>query len=202
MKNTYELEFWDGDVLRSYLNFGELYFARKFFDAVIGDAKYKWLNTNKIRVPRLDGMTVFSLYLTEIVEYEYTKAEKDWKLPAPYPNMAVRLIKGEKSGSPDRQGIPVNAQNCPRFTPPGKKRQDSADDVQSTPARSSRKLGDSARSSAARKGIPYTKTLANICEELNLEPRQARSILRKHKIAKPYEWEDADDIVKLLKKEK
>jgi len=48
-------------------------------------------------------------------------------------------------------------------------------------------------------GQSGTITLKQLCDQHNINPSKARRILRKHHIAKPYEWDDPKDILKLLK---
>ena len=58
-----------------------------------------------------------------------------------------------------------------------------------------------------RASSPRTRTpapdgatsLAQLCVELKIDTRQARQILRKHKVPKPYAWKDTSTIAKLLK---
>jgi hypothetical protein len=42
--------------------------------------------------------------------------------------------------------------------------------------------------------------IATIAQELGMEARDARAVLRRHKVAKPYAWIDTTEIVRMLKK--
>lgn len=182
--NTHALEFWDGNVLRSYLYFGAMYSARKFLDAVIGDARVKEVNKDRIMIPRLDGMNIYCTELKQIMAYKYEPDEKKWQLPAPYDGFAIRLRGGEKVSTPR------NDDTRQYFEPTRSSR---------NPARQRASSDDAPKRDAGDKG---KHTLASIVLELNvkdLDMRRARAIMRRHKIEKPYAWDDPESIIKLLK---
>jgi hypothetical protein len=188
---TYVVEFWEASYMRVYLGFSQAWVARRFIQEVVELSPTKWKTpktlSTKLKWPNGEPILIVSDDLEEIMEVELTNEQKKWRLLAPFDGYAARIRGGERVATPR-----IDALEQMNASAPSSKRltlkRTNADTPPLTPRRKT--MGSAA-----------TISLADICEQQSWDARKARSILRRKKCPKPYEWEDAADIVKLLKKE-
>lgn len=109
------------------------------------------------------GMIVKSDTLEDIIEHEYSPQETAWALPEPYASEAHFLATGERYSA----------------KPPPK-------DFEVVPI-------PQRRSSTPRPSRDGLTTLATICADIKLDPREARAILRKSNTPKPATGWSGDD---------
>ena len=154
--------------------------AKKLIEALIGDDDYKEINDHVIKTDR--GIKIKCEFLIEVMNHKYTKEEKEWSLPVPYPRM-VQLFRGEQYNK-DTSDVPMNPDKpAPQVKPTRKEK----------PA------------PVPRKPKPDgLVTIQDICAEMKLEPSKARAHLRSSKTPKPdhgWAWpaKEADAIRKLLR---
>lgn len=142
--------------------------------------KLKWKDKDTVILP--GDLLMSSDTIEDLFEYELSKEENDFELPEPYSTHAKNILEGK----PFTTSQP-NTERAER--PKRESREPSAPREPRTPKPS-------------RDGLV---TLATICEEIGIEPRDARMILRKKFANKPdagWAWPDnvANDIRKLLSK--
>lgn len=156
-----------GDRLLQSVGFGAIYSARKFIDTVVGESEIKWRGDDAFHVEDLD-ITVKGTGLEDIMEHDLTKAEEDWELPDPYLGDATSIATGER-----RKLAPPKRMSEADAAEDHKKQRGDA------PAKAERKA------SKPRASVDGLTTLAQICEDIGMEPREARVILRKSDTKKP-----------------
>jgi hypothetical protein len=151
---THELKFEKkGGIVAVHL-FGAAYAAKHFLEAVMKKDKFKWLKRDRIELSEL-ALEIVSPELEDLIEHKFTPQERDWELPDPFPMHALHL-RGEKP--------------APKKAP--------AEDDRSDKAVPERPKGK--RPPPVRKELPKGMiALSTICEELKVEPREARAFLRK-----------------------
>ena len=151
-----------------YQNFCTLYAAHRCLYTVIGDRPYKWVDDCTIETADGELPTITASTrnnsdpedMEAIVLYKPTKAEKEWQPPVPYPSTWKAIVTGRSVITAEAV---TQAQNAPTDTTRRKPKK----------KRSVRPSGDG-----------YT-SLAEICQELDMTPADARKILRKTKTPKP-----------------
>jgi hypothetical protein len=194
--------------LISYLKFNDAFSAKKFIEEATEGYDIKWISPTELRVRdwfniRTDKLS--KLTLEDVMEYEYKKGEKDYKLNIPYSGYA-RYIHGYHWGShPDvnqharaANGLkPLSEED--RIKMGGTPRPE-----QPSGAVTERKRPEQERKPRASKDGMIQ--LADVCKELGIEPSHARAALRDAKVPKPeggWVWkskEDVPDIKKLVDK--
>lgn len=142
--------------------------------------KLKWKDKDTVILP--GNLLMSSDTIEDLFEYELSKEENDFELPEPYSTHAKNILEGK----PFTTSQP-NTESAER--PTREPREPSEPRTPRTPK-------------SSRDGLV---TLATICEEIGIEPRDARMILRKKFASKPdagWCWPDnvANDIRKLLSK--
>lgn len=147
----HELQFVRGTKILNLHLFAATYSAKKFLDAVLGKHKYTWLDHTTVEVDDLD-LTIKCPELETVFEHEYSAMEKEWHLPEPYSDYALKLA-GEKKASKTKLDKVVEA--LPKVFP--------------------KKKGAPPQREVPKGMI----TLAAICTELGIDPRVGRSYLRK-----------------------
>mgnify|MGYP000156202262 CR=1 FL=1 len=152
--------------------FGALYAVHAWLEEILDphpDIKENWLDDTTVRLEHKSGytLTIKGSDPQTAIEYEPTKAEKQWTIPYPDSRTVEKLttfwtrIKPSShmttSGSDDK---PTNS-SAPTRAPAPKRHK-------------------------SQKPAPSDSiTVAMICEELNLAPNKGRNLLRKAKITKP-----------------
>ena len=156
--------------------FAQEYSARWFIDCIVGKKKITWKDTRTI-VTEGETYKIRSPHLEELMEYEYKGKEKQWEPPEPWLSEYKRFA-----------GLIVG----PRRTA------SNSHELQSEP-----KAPRVAKPTEPRPdGLV---SIGDIAEELGLEPRDARKLLREKKIEKPahgaWAWPKnaVDGIKKLLR---
>jgi hypothetical protein len=167
--------------------FSAFYAAKKFLQASIGDDEVKWLSPTSFTLPD-SGMTVDSEHLEEIIEYEFKSAEEKWEVPQPYASYAHWLLTGEKV----------------KIKPPEHFEQPNPD---ASNKNTSARTGPRKKSEPRAARVEGMKSIAELCTEIDMDPREARGILRKSNTPKPdigWAWDDKGSkaILALLKKER
>lgn len=155
------------------------YAAKHFFDAIFGDAKLKWLDDFTVTDPDTELTCKCEPNLEEIIEHKFTKAEREWMLPTPYKEYAHFIRTGEKS-----RHVKVDATSNDDRTP-------------SNP----RSTTGGNRRAVNKEGLT---SLADLCAEIGIEPREARQTLRK-KFTKPdagwyFNEQQVEEVKKILGK--
>ena len=196
--------------------FGATYAAKCFIDTVrelsefkVLEPTEKWVGPNRLYINNwilISSDPDSEVDLEDIIEYEYTKEEKKWRLPVPYPEYAETIARHGQGTHPQLNTRTRESQGKPPLTDAEKKKVGLR--VPSEPT----------REKAARKEKPERKkkerpagiiSLADICKKLKCDPREARQALRKSKAKKPdigWAWpqkEEAQvtkDLEKALKK--
>lgn len=160
------------------------YSARKFLDILLADDELgltKDIFGNPNTIQTSSGISVRCHDIQRLIDYEYSASEAEWELPEPYLSQALRF----RSDSYHRPQPKVVSDNTDK------------------PARVPREKKEKSPR-PARDGLI---SIADIAEELKMEPREARGILRKAKIEKPdagWAWSknEVDTIKKLLQSNK
>jgi hypothetical protein len=155
--------------------FAQAYSARWFIDCVIGKKKFSWKDTRTI-VAEDESFKMRSPHLEELLEYEPKGKEKQWEPPEPMLTEYKRMA-GIVKGPHRTASNPVELQSKEPRVPrvPTEPRPD---------------------------GLV---SIADIATELNIEPRDARKLLRAKNIEKPahgaWAWPKnaVDGIKKLLR---
>lgn len=141
--------------------------------------KLKWKNKDAVILP--GDLLMSSDTIEDLFEYELSKEENDFELPEPYSTHAKNILEGKP--------LTTSQPNTERERPKREPREPSAPRAPRAPK-------------VSRDGLV---TLATLCEEIGMEPRDARMILRKKFASKPdagWAWPEteADTIRKLLSK--
>lgn len=148
------------DGMFCFHNFHATYAAKKFVDMLINGHDIRWINKQEIITSH--GTRIRGEYHTDlekVIEYEYRGQEKTFTFPEPYQTMFERFARLARAAPPPP---PTIAQ-----------------------AREQRK---EKRASAPPQARPDGLTsLAEICAELGIDPRDARQALRKSNTPKP-DW--------------
>lgn len=159
-----------------------LYAIRKIFDALVGDNEVAPSPLDPDRTVTFGDIDVRSEQLDAILNHQYSKAEEAWELPVPYPNDIEQFLRGRRMGT-------------------GVKETDKGDDEYKK-ARRGGKVPKPVKERIDRTGLI---TVQKICDDIKMEPRDARAALRKAKIEKPSggwlgdaAW--AKEITEILKK--
>lgn len=165
--------------------FAAWYSAKKFIDAITKDRKVKEINENVIKTD--DGIKLKSIHMSDILGHTYNALEKEWELPAPYPNM-IRMFRGETYKKSEITGDhDLNASQEPKVGRTSKVKEMIKDKKERTPR-------------APKDGYV---SIADICADLKCDPRIARGFLRTAKEEKPdggWSWKKGDKKVEAIKK--
>lgn len=160
-------------------SFCEAYAAKAYLDCLMPeDVKMNWISNKEISTS--NGLILKSDYLEELVEYEPTKKEQQWKLPENYVKECAAFLRGEK----------VTMSDGNNEKPQVKAKRP---DAEPKPERVKKERAPRPDGLIA---------LQDICEELKMEPKEARVILRAKKVEKPAHgrWEWPQDEVESIKK--
>lgn len=165
--------------LKSAIPFAAIHVAARFVKECIGGEKYTWRTKNMIALSE-SGFELSCDGLEDLVEYKPKKKhEREWELPEPYRSWAKEISTGLKSGREMPEPI-----------------------LSSPTVERSRQNPDKPRT---RRPPPDSGLvpLAKICDELGVEGRIARGILRKKMKKSDSGWnfkpEEVDAVKKLLK---
>lgn len=166
---------------QSYKGFYAMYAARKFLDVLFEDeglTRIKGITGEDDTVLTESGMSIrIYQHLDELLTYKYSTDEEKWELPENYVNDAIRF-----------RSMGFDAPNYAAKDPDAPK----AERVKKEPK----------EKRPSKEGLV---TIQQIAEELKMEPREARGILRKMKTLKPelgWCWAPAEsvEIKKLVEK--
>ena len=152
----------------SFFNFHSTYAAKKFLDYVIADLPFVWITTGRIEVD--DTIVIreeMAGQLENAIEHEYTPNEARWEIPEP--------MRSYYAGAIGR-ALPVESAPAP-VSPPVRER------PKPTAPR------------PAKNTTGTLVTIADIAQELSIDAREARALLRKAKVDKPgssWAWDAAD----------
>lgn len=177
------------DSRSSNSGFAALYAARRYVDFIIQDRPYRWIDDNTIIVN--DRVQVWTDAkpdgLSEILEHEFTLAERRWELPREYMRRAVTLFVPRE---PDWLDNWQEEKKQERIAAKETKRE--------RKAKVKEALKDSAAASAPTKA-PRPEglvTLPTLLADTDIDPKEARNALRKTNTPKPehgrWEWSPAD----------
>lgn len=142
--------------------FAAPYSAKKFFEAVLDGDKYKMISKTQLVMDC--GIELRCDTLEEIINHKYTKDEAAWELPMPYPRQASVFRQGPATGdekAAKQSSSKTEKTSKPKPEPKPKKER---------------------KPKPSRDGLV---SVADIAEELKMEPREARAILRKQNVEKP-----------------
>lgn len=149
-------------------NFHSAYAARHFLDVLIDGHEYRWLSSNKIAVA--NGIIIRGEgkeNVADILDYEMTAREREWIIPEPYHSYFNQF-----AGKIVRR---VRAEGDAPVARVARVKRD-------RPASTKRVAPDGFVS------------IGDIADELKIEPRICRAILRSNKIEKPeHGWQWASD---------
>ena len=156
--------------------------AKKALDYIIEDEKFKWIDRRTIVLD--SGLRVQSDELEELMELELGRREEEWDFPE-YELRKFAMIKMKKVDI-DRE----KSERAPR----------QANSGEPLPPRKEK------RERVPRSSREGLVTVQTICEELGIDPRDARQFFRKKKLEKPsagWAWEEgrANEIRKMLGEE-
>lgn len=160
--------------------FCELYACKYVTDLVLASREWEWVNTKTIECE--DGLTITSDSLEQIIEYEFKGKESKWVPPAPYFGQWHAIAAGQsisdavqrKSRTSAGDTDAPEASTASEGTSSRKKRSSASSDVPSTPKQPKQRV--------AKDGLV---TVAEIAEQLGLDPKACRIALRKSNTAKP-----------------
>lgn len=210
----YSLHFSDAEGRIYTPGFATCFGAKKAVDYVL-EQSYSWewksktlirAYTNSEEDTKEDRwLEIKSEELEEIIEYEWlNQSEAEWILPTPFDRELDRIrgIKFDSRVSEESQ------RDTKRVGTTGKRRRGADDDESSTGAKGTdrhqpRVDGDEGVKRGRSRRDDALVSLADIAEELGIEPRKARAALR-GKVDKPaggWSWpkDEIDAIKKLLK---
>lgn len=168
------------------VGFRATYAAKKFLDILLGDDEVNLTRGNtgdEDTIVSSSGIRVRCTEIMEILNYKLSEKETEWQLPESGNGVSVASAMNFRNSSCIHQEKSTESSS----TEPRVK----AEKKEKTPKPS-------------KEGLI---TIAQLAEELKIEPRDARVILRKMKIPKPglgWCWAriEADDIKKLLEDNK
>lgn len=134
------------------------YAIRKIFDALVGDNEIEPSPLDPDRTMTFGDIDIKSDQMDEILAHVYTPAEEAWELPIPYPGDIQAFLTGGRIGR--SLGNEASSDAPKREKAPPKEK---------------------------RPAIDRSKfiTVQKICEDIKMDPREARAALRKAKIEKP-----------------
>lgn len=162
------------------VGFGATYSARKFLDVLLQDDEItltRGICGRKDTIISSTGITVRSDNIMDVVNHEYNDNEKEWEL--------------NLSGNSGSAAQAEQFRSCTGIRV--EKQIESPTDKKPQIARREKPR------KASKDGLI---TIAHISEELKIEPREARGILRKMKVSKPaigWAWEKSEvDAVKKI----
>lgn len=174
----YGLYFRRGGKIKAYIPFLSMYAAKKFLMAALQEFSYKWVDGTSDGMGEAirdeTGLIIEGAGLESILDYKYSKSEEEWELPPPYAHQALH-IRSHRPPPAEHLVVPEEPKKPRKERKPREPRPD-------------------------RSGLI---SIADIAQELDMKPGEARAILRKSKIEKPsvgWAWstEDADKIRTVL----
>jgi hypothetical protein len=179
----------------AYHKFARSFSAKKFLDLVIADSDTAWLNDNTLAINKgwlhisTDPQSTHTL--EQLMEYEYKKAEKEWQHDAVWTEYAERIRSFHIGRHPDVNNPIRAAKGLPPATDEevvarGKK-----------PAEGGRIAREEKKQPKAKPSREGVTTLQAVCAALKIEPKEARTALRKAAIPKPaggWQWSDAQAV--------
>lgn len=154
------------------VGFGAEYSALAFIEAIVGENEIRWRDDGAFHIPDI-GITVIGDGLEDVMEYSPTEEESAWELPSPYIEDAAAIATGEK-----RKIASTGGKN--------KLTEEDTGDPTTKEKRTPR------APKASKDGLT---SIARICADISMDPRDARSILRKSSTPKPdagWAWSPAE----------
>lgn len=195
---TVGLYFYRDGRCTDYVCFAKTYGAKLFMDLVTEDQTISWISDNSLLLSPSD-VTVTGAGkhdLETVMEHEFSTKEQQFILPAPYPQQALSIVNRAIPRPSETMAKPKIDEEAPQ----GAKRKRSGSDPQ-RPAPDA-----SSRRSRRPSEDANTISIADIAQKLKINPREARSLLRKTDTPKPatgrWEWpqDEAAQIETLLRK--
>ena len=174
---------WQGRLIA--LSFAHIFAAKKMMEEVLGGRAYKWRDVRSVETP--DGMIVASDALEDIVEYEYANSgEREWTFGEPEAGYIRRFLGVEAART--RPIVHHTAEERPQDTDRPQQRTHTPRAPRVTRERAEGVVG-----------------LAEICERLGVDPKDARGVLRGGPFPKSsggWQWPDgeAESVGKWLEK--
>jgi hypothetical protein len=135
----------------SFHNFAANYSAKHFLDFMINGKPYKWLNDSTIITD--SGVEIRCEQgpaIEQVIEYDLKGTEREWEIPEPYKSTFYKIRDGKK---------PSNGEQEPTRTAVKEAR---------------------VKSKTPRANKDGLTSLADIANEIGIDPREARRILRTH----------------------
>lgn len=182
---THGIKVWNGNRFSSFA-WTKAFPAKKAVDFLIGEDEFKWLDNRTIITD--GGIKIKSDELEDIMEYEFSKREQEWDFPDDQDGFTLKAMR--KS---DDELIAERKEKNIRTAYVGDER------PKLRAPKSERKPR------ASRDGLV---TIQVICEELGIDPRDARRVLRGSKTFQKgdagWAWPEgqADEVRKFLGKQK
>jgi hypothetical protein len=138
-----------------------LYAIRKIFDAIVGENEVEPSHLDPDRTMTFGDIDIRSEQMQAILDHQYSKAEEEWELQAPYPEQIDNFLHGGPMSKElehrDPSGNVVKPERKVREPKPVKERIDRSAFI----------------------------TVQQLAEEAGIDPRDARAALRKAKVEKP-----------------
>jgi hypothetical protein len=178
----------------AYHKFARPFSAKKFLDLVIADSDTAWLNDNTLAINKgwlhisTDPQSTHTL--EQLMEYEYKKTEKEWQHDAVWTEYAERIRSFHIGRHPDVNNSIRAANGLPKASD----EEVVAKGVRKEPAEPAKRAAPERKSKPSHEGVT---TLQAICASLKIEPKEARTALRKANVAKPdggWQWSDAQAV--------
>lgn len=167
-----------------HVNFAAEYSALHFLNALLEDAKFKWVSDWEIEVqePFFFWIKSDGVSLDTLMEYKFTKEEAEWELPQPYPQLARQIRRGK---APTAEHELITSKEPVKIAPASK------------PARQER---PKAAVKAPKPSAEGLITIGDVAAEYGFDAKQARGIMRQANITKPdhgrWEWEEVPVLVR------
>lgn len=169
-------------------NFFGIFAAKKWVELLIGDEDTDWQDDSTLLIPSLN-LRVHSSTLSDIMEHEYTKDEKEWQVTEPHLSILMAARNTRARDWTDDLDKPL----------PKRRSTDSED---TSPADETPKAPKAEKAPKAAKPAGLV-SLPDILSGTDIDAKEARTILRKTSTPKPahgrWEWPKAEaDAIKAL----
>lgn len=176
--------FHDGKDFLGYHTFYSTYAAARFIKAVINDQPYKWASDSELELD--NGITIKAEHFTDleaVIEHKDNQLERQWELPSPHISYVRRILGKRPLDMPTATAIDIdNGEPIARSAT-----------IAPQKASKQRPAAPKARKTAS----PGITTLAQLADQLQLDPRHCRAALRKAmtKPADGWQWDNPADIL-------
>lgn len=197
--------------------FGATYAAKCFIDTIrelsegtVPQPSEKWVGPNRLYLNEwilISSDPQSSVGLEDIMEHEYDKEEKKWKLPHPYDQYASSIARYSQGTHTQINSRTRESQGKPPLDDDtlialGVKKKQPRDDYREHKRKEPKPVKER---KAPKRDLSGMIDLAAICKPLKIEPREARQALRKSKAQKPdagWVWPEKEkaEVTKMVEK--